>query len=727
LKNKGLVTQRLSHVSKSARRKKVYFLTGRGLANSEKLRDRLENEEVIFRDGTREETLKLKDIVPRLPGKTDVIKVFLHIKDDIFDLDNFDSIGEDTAVDFSGAIPELKYFFGRVDELKMLRDFHGSSKKRIFVLKGLAGIGKTTLLARFATTPGIKSVFMCRISEWTSLRNVLCRIADFLRLHGRRDLSSYLKPKDIPDIEEVVEFMVKDLSGLDAVLIFDDVHNANKDLLLLFKAMITNLESSKGTKLVISGRIIPPLYSRMDVKVKGIVEELRLKGLDKNSAFEILKAQREEHDINFGTIYRLTKGHPLFLELMALNGTVDRQTDVRTYINEEIYSRLSKVEKGILELASVFRYPIKSDVLLTEIDADHGVLDELVEKSLLHRSGNALEMHEIPKEFFYSRLPPGKRVDCHRIAAEFYGNEEGTLASIESIFHHVRASELDVASVKMLKCGLDIISKGYHDEILELIEMIEKEGMEDRDAVRILFLKSEILTMRGDWRSAMDCLRDALARSKKAGYGEGLAQSQYELGVMHYRRGEWDKALGMYEKALAISKDEDYRERQAKLYNTIGIVHWRKNRLELAEEFYKKSIELYTKLKNRRGVAGGYNNIGIVHWELKDMDMALKYYEKSMRISKGLDDKRTMAILYNNMGEVHRMKGDTLEAMRCFEDSLALSEALEFKWQIAEIHRNLGRLSRGLKRKEHLETALILFKRLGAKKDIEEVKKMLKK
>jgi DNA-binding MarR family transcriptional regulator len=59
LKNKGLVTERLSHVKKSARRRKVYFLTGNGLENSNKLRKLLEDEEVVFRDGTKEERLKV--------------------------------------------------------------------------------------------------------------------------------------------------------------------------------------------------------------------------------------------------------------------------------------------------------------------------------------------------------------------------------------------------------------------------------------------------------------------------------------------------------------------------------------------------------------------------------------------------------------------------------------------------------------------------------------------
>jgi hypothetical protein len=52
---------------------------------------------------------------------------------------------------------------------------------------------------------------------------------------------------------------------------------------------------------------------------------------------------------------------------------------------------------------------------------------------------------------------------------------------------------------------------------------------------------------------------------------------------------------------------------------------------------------------------------------------------------------------------------------------------MEFKWQIAEVHRNIGRITRGKKRKENLEKALKLFKRLGAKKDIDEVRKLMKK
>lgn len=727
LKKKGLVIERLSHVRKSARRKKVYFLTEKGIQSSEKLRNRLYEEEVIFKDGLKEEKMKFKALLKALPGKPNPIKALAHITNDIFDLGMFKMKSEDRGVDFSDLLPEIRYFFGREEELGILKEFVESKNKRIFALKGIAGIGKTTLLTKFVSELKGWEILMYRVCEWSTLRNVLMRLAEFLAFKGRRDLLSYLKSQEVPNIEDSVAIASRGLSGLKTFLVFDDVHNANENIVMFFRALTESSNALKDSKLVVAGRTIPAFYSRKDVKVRGAVEEMRLKGLDKEAAKEILRVQREGEDRDFSALYKLSKGHPLFLELLALNGTVSTKTDVKRYIYEEIYSRLSKGEKKLLGMASVFRYPMKPEIFLVDEDVDYDVLEELTEKSLIHRSGNACELHELLKEFFYARLRPKSRARYHLNATNYYEREEGPLAHIESIYHLAKANEFVNASKKAVEEGIDLITKGYQEELLKLLQSFKEKNIGKDYWARILFLKGEILTMLGDWKSAQGCHTEALRISKELNNKEGLAQGFYELGVMHYRRGEWDKALERYQKALELSKKEGFKEREAKLYNTMGIVHWRKGGLRKAAEFYKKSLLIYKKLRDSRGIAGAYNNLGIVHWELRELDKALGNYIKSLEISQKLEDKRTVAILYNNIGEVYRVKGEKAEALRYYERSLELSKGLDFKWQIAEVYRNLGRISKGKNRKEHLKKALELFIQLGAKKDVEEVKKMQKK
>ena len=217
LKRKGMVSESLSHVKNSVRRKKVYFLTEKGLRHSEDLSKQLYDEDVVLKDGAKEEKMKLKALLKSIPGKPKVFEILSQIKNNVFDLGLYKKMDEDRETDFSDSLPEIRYFFGREEELKGLREFLDSKTYRIFALKGIAGIGKTTLLTKFAIELKRNEVFIYRVCEWSTLRNILNRLADFLLAKGRRALKSYLRTQDVPDIEDAIAIASKDMSGLRSI------------------------------------------------------------------------------------------------------------------------------------------------------------------------------------------------------------------------------------------------------------------------------------------------------------------------------------------------------------------------------------------------------------------------------------------------------------------------------------------------------------------------------
>ena len=63
-------------------------------------------------------------------------------------------------------------------------------------------------------------------------------------------------------------------------------------------------------------------------------------------------------------IFRATKGHPLFLELVDSPRSALGK-NVRMFIEQEVYSKLDVTERRILDIASVFRYPVLVDAFFT--------------------------------------------------------------------------------------------------------------------------------------------------------------------------------------------------------------------------------------------------------------------------------------------------------------------------------------------------------------------------
>ena len=57
--------------------------------------------------------------------------------------------------------------------------------------------------------------------------------------------------------------------------------------------------------------------------------------------------------------------------------------------------------------------------------------------------------------------------------------------------------------------------------------------------------------------------------------------------------------------------------------------------------------------------------------------------------------------------------------------ALVFAASLGFLWQVGEVHRNLGRISSDARGAAHLERALAIFESLGARRDRDEVLRLL--
>jgi tetratricopeptide (TPR) repeat protein len=260
--------------------------------------------------------------------------------------------------------------------------------------------------------------------------------------------------------------------------------------------------------------------------------------------------------------------------------------------------------------------------------------------------------------------------------------------------------------------------------VLKLLGSLDLRALDTAHRVPLLLLRGEIRSVRGEWPGAQESFDEARSLAQDVGDHRSEARAVLELGVIEYRHGDYDAARTLFERALGTVGDSD-PSIVARILNAFGILEWQAGSLDAAADFYRRSREAYESVGDTAGVAGALNNLGILRWQRDDVDGALADYAEALRLSEQLDDHRTVAILYNNIGEAYRRKGDAANAAKFYERSLDLSEKLGFLWQMGEVHRNLGRLrmdSRGL---DHLRRALTIFEGLGARRDRDEVHRLL--
>jgi ATP/maltotriose-dependent transcriptional regulator MalT/DNA-binding MarR family transcriptional regulator len=764
LKEKGNVDDRTAHVKNQPRKRKIYFLTDNGKDYALQLRNKLEQKTVQIKNQKGKlEKVKMSEINKKHSTQISLLQLIRNVQPDksikldhIFELDTKSqtqksgTLTVDGPINFIETMAHPARFVGRNEELSNINEWINSELPRIIVITGIPGIGKTTLAAK--VIEGFKddksrNLFWHRFHEWDTLRATLRDLSEFLHNLGRSKLKFYIDNQSAIELPEVMKILESDLQNLNMLLVFDDIQKISQDILQVFSMLVEILESDKYTEIniIILSRDAINFYDRRKVAIKNLVTEVELMGLDPNASKKLLNKIGIE-DANLDKIYRVTQGHPLTLELINLHLSsqtaesrskfdvdefIKDNRDLNRYLRDEILPDLSEVQKKLLDLISVYRYPVSTEALLADSEIDHDCLDALVDKSLIQVSSSGYELHEFIKDFFNRRLNLKLKANYHIKAADFYASklqETKTSrlpnAAIEAQHHYIQGGKFVKASELTERYGDELISKGYSEDLSGIIGELNPENLTENVWAKVLIHKGHISTVNGNWDDALDCYQHSLELCETLDDRQGLSRAYNGTGVIYFHKGNWQKAMELYEKGLEFAEAENDDQNCSKINSNISLIHWGNGDLDQAKELMRKSLFLSEKLDDLQGIARAYNNLGIIYWEQGELDEAITAYKKSLKISEDLEDKQTIAILLNNLGEAYRMKEMEKRAEEFYNKSLKLSQELGFKWQVGQVYCNLGELFKNSdkeKSMEYLNRSYEIYKYLGAKREVQKV------
>ena len=474
LTEKGLIWERLAHISGKKKRMNTYFLTDEGLKIAAGIKENAENTVVLLKEKDKLKEMKLSE-VKKLKKDASILDLVNAVTEDgVLELSRLREKRE--FIDFSEIAPEPEHFFGRKKEITSLKRWIEGFYPRIVVVKGVAGIGKTTLIAKIVSEYKTKkNVFWYRFHDWSTLKNMLVRLSDFLCMVGRRQLNIQVKSKEGIDIEKISAILKNQLRNTNCLLVFDDFHKAKESEISFFSSLADILVETDNVKVIVAGRWIAPFYSRKEVIIGKTVSEMLLQGLDESASRELLRERNIKSDLK--KLYLLTGGHPLCLELVDEGGAA--VPNIARYIQEEIFSKLGVKEKNALGKASVFRYPFKGKAFFVDNDEiDYETMDMLVNKSLLQVSDEVYDVHELIKGLFYSRLTPNLKSRYHNAAAKYYLNEPGISAYIEAVHHLIMADNEEEAAKLVLEKNQELTTEEYMDEFAAVLKEFKTKNVQ---------------------------------------------------------------------------------------------------------------------------------------------------------------------------------------------------------------------------------------------------------
>tara|TARA_B100000900_G_scaffold328325_1_gene288576 strand:+ start:6261 stop:7799 length:1539 start_codon:yes stop_codon:yes gene_type:complete len=426
----GLVSEHTRAVRGEERRQKTWQLTNEGRRNARTSIEKLRSMKVLIRD-QKGKLLEIRadEASKKLQTELTLLQVLMHAQHEgvlNFGDIRFGAIIRSDEANQPGSIsllsgahstyhdrpPETREVHGRLSEKEKIDTWY-KSKIPMFVLSGIAGCGKTTLVSYWmknllSSNAGIEAMYYpCQ--PWDTSLGIATSLLHRIGVDSEEVSSDPygilkslpLKPGAIFNIDLFRRRLTAHLideKGLlennfsELIVILDDVHNIGIDGHNFFGSLLQVSESTQIRLLLIS-RANLAFYDRRDVHTRGKVEELILSGLDLEEIKEWVDELEISKNAPIEEIFTITGGHPLALELLEIYGDTLHQDWLR-FLDEEILDVLPKDHRELLALLAVSDKPVPWNVLAKASNYNGKPPKNLIERGLMLELENGMWLHE---------------------------------------------------------------------------------------------------------------------------------------------------------------------------------------------------------------------------------------------------------------------------------------------------------------------------------------------
>ncbi len=590
-------------------------------------------------------------------------------------------------------------FVGRRSDLRRLLGALRGKEAAGAVIRGIGGVGKSTLAAEVAQALGRDGWVVASVVGETSPEDVLEEVGRLFltsalaqgadEQHPLRQIAGHLREKSLDPVERL-EFLSRQvLPGVPLLLLLD---NFEDNLELPGEGQVRwrskQLEAFLAAWLGRPGRSRLLFTCRYEVALAGVADHplgplspaetrklfWRLPGLDALGREDKLRAAAD------------VGGHPRALEYLdaLLRGGEARFTDVAERLETALLEKqgianpaawmaarqgdydqalaaavtlitgdvlLERLLQGFADRplawplllgTSVYRVPVEEAALRWQV----GEVPELPGKEdrafpeVASPEGFVAARQALERSGLLATVSPGegkRRYGVHRWTAMSLAKVAGTGELREA---HRRAALYRVWRLQTVSHGLeDGLEARYHFHLAAEIDQ----------AVALTYAVTKHLDVWGAWRRAEQLYREALSWDLELSDEADLG---HNLGIVLQNRGLYDEALERYRKALAIQEELGNRAGMASSYGQLGIVAEERGSYDDALDWYRKSLAIFEELGNRAGMANSYHLLGIVAQKRGAYEDALEWYLKSLAIFEELDNRDGMASSYHQLGMV---------------------------------------------------------------------------
>ncbi|AFK22578.1 ArsR family transcriptional regulator [Pyrococcus sp. ST04] len=538
-------------------------------------------------------------------------------------------------------VPKTSFFVGRHDEVEILKN----AKGKVVVVYGIAGIGKTSLLARV-----FPEAFWYSMNGSESFEYFAWQLSLYLNSLGYRALMEYLRGGGKEE-KELFELILEGIDETESVIVIDDLHKCQDETLMRMLSYLAG-RLKKGT-IAVASRVKPLLG------IEGVIY-INLSGLEPGEAYELAKKIKKRIPVDkFAKIYRITRGHPLALILLLESSgesLEEAKENIFEFLFTEIYRSLTEEEKRMLLMLSIFEEPLEYEAIKTLYGGRKTffILHSLLRKGLVERRGSQYFIHDMLRGFLREK------------------------ETFESRTYYLEYAEY-------------LIQKNTPRDFLKAFEYILKAGATEKIRELVELRIRRFKHLPGDFPKTY---RRILSQAGDNPYARG------ELGIIYFNTGFFQKARDI----LLEVEDKIEGLFKAEVVSTLADVFLVLENLEMAERYLQKTKELAEELQDpevwlwyymektkyeyyRRNLEEALKSafkelevarehgrspedeglvllhIGDIYLDLEQPEEGIKYYEEGLRVAKAYGLTFIEHVTYMELSKTHYILGNYRKAV----------------------------------------------------------------
>jgi len=611
--------------------------------------------------------------------------------------------------------PAAGIMYDRKEALQTADEFFADPKRKVLLLHGFPGIGKTTLIANVIERYGdsFAGVFWkdCRLDQST---------ADLLFAHLNRYLTEYGETalQDIWNdprpaaLDNKISALIHALDRHAYLLVLDNFHlwldsgfrirdSAIRRLLqkissTVHKAKILLISDHRGG--------LNDLFANLPT---GTTVEEELLGIDGDDARKLLEecGLRVDDSEQLTTIVEYFSGNPGMLRIfgrLVANRHGDPISALTTFASAEpltallrdASSDLTENSRSALSQLSVFRVaPTQNELGDLAIDFESDCLP-LVDRFLVALVDDTalLTVSPVIRDLVTQEIPPKTLPGLHRAAAEFFANrplpdEPKSLnyirPTLEEVYHRLQCGQETRAIEVLLPVLPSLLNLGYVDLAEQELETLEQRLPEmiaqHTQAIRAL-IHGRIHDMRGKYSEALKYFQTCARESEQAEDYKTLAEALYRIGKVWNAQSRFVLAEENFERCIRICDEHELAFPQASAQLSLA---WSRRIRGAADqeirEAYENSLERAQVTGDLKTLVSAHRQLGFHLWDkFKEKDAASKHYTEALKIAKAQGFAKELGAVYSELGFFYDAWGETgkaeVECMRALDISRQIGD-----------------------------------------------------